>query len=183
MTEAPLGCMDEGDDGLQEQAVTTLLRVVRSKISEGDGENALAALLHALRLTQGEDAIVGVLESAKKRVDEEATSAEDARAMAMRMSALLVADTSTLLYERGQEGLLKSAFEDGSSVVCSACDSLVPRARFQQHQLYWCEHATGGEDDLCDDDDDDGGGDATAVAATVAEDSGEDNTFFDAMED
>ena len=149
---------EDGERALQEQAVTTLLRVARSKISEADEEGALAALLHAVRLTQGESAIQGVLDTAKARADAEATDAEDARTVALRMSALLVADTSTVLYQRGQEGLLQAAFEDGSSVVCSQCDALVPRARFMQHKLYWCEHATGGEGDLVEDDSSDGGG-------------------------
>eukprot|EP00937_MAST-01D_sp_MAST-1D-sp2_P007438 g7438.t1 len=141
---------DEAPEGeLQEQAVRALLRVAETKISEGESgaEDALAALLHAVRITQGEDAIMGVLENAKRRADTEAQNAEEARAMAHRMTQLLVSDTSTLLYEQGQEGLLKSAFEDGSSVVCSACQALVPRARFAQHRDFWCEAVVGESDD------------------------------------
>ena len=142
----------DGEQLLQEQCVGQLLRVARAKISEGEGgaEDALAALLHAVRITQGEEAIMDVLEGAKRRADEEAadTGHADAREVALRMSRLLEADKSTLLYEQGLSQVLRSAFEDGSSVVCSACNALVPRARFTQHQLYWCEHATGGEDDL-----------------------------------
>ena len=154
----------DAEHSLQEQCVGQLLRVARAKISEGEGgaEDALAALLHAVRITQGEDAIMDVLEGAKRRADEEAAASEhaDAHTVALRMSRLLEADKTTLLYEQGLSQVLRSAFEDGSSVVCSACNALVPRARFTQHQLYWCEHATGGEDDLNSesDDDDDGGG-------------------------
>ena len=53
---------------------------------------------------------MGVLESAKQRADEEAASVEDACAVAARMSELLVSDTTTLLYERGQEFILKQAY-------------------------------------------------------------------------
>ena len=153
---------EEGEEerSLQEQCVGQLLRVARTKISEGEGgaEDALAALLHAVRITQGEDAIMDVLEGAKRRADEEAAASQrnDAHEVALRMSRLLEADKSTLLYEQGLSQVLRSAFEDGSSVICSACNALVPRARFTQHQLYWCEHATGGEDDLEDEDDEDG---------------------------
>ena len=152
----------DAEHSLQEQCVGQLLRVARAKISEGEGgaEDALAALLHAVRITQGEDAIMDVLEGAKRRADEEAAASEhaDSHAVALRVSRLLEADKTTLLYEQGLSQVLRSAFEDGSSVVCSACNALVPRARFAQHQLYWCEHATGGEDDLDSESDDDGDG-------------------------
>ncbi len=94
---------------------------------------------------------MGILDTAKQRADEEAENKEDSLEQARRMSAILINDSNTLLYEQGMETILKDAFEDGSSVVCQACSSLVPRIRFRQHQLYWCEKVTGGgldEDDV-----------------------------------
>jgi hypothetical protein len=121
--------------------VRMLLNIARSKIEGESPNDALAALLHAICLTQGEEAIMNVLEVAKRNVDADAdaVSEEDAMEAAHRMLAVLVRDESTLLYERGEEHILRDAFQDGSSVVCIKCSSLIPRARFLQHQLYWCE--------------------------------------------
>ena len=141
---------DGGDAGLNAEAVKMLLKVARSKIEDAEPTDALSALLHAIRLTQGEAAIIGVLEMAKQQAGAEMEEGgeEDALEAARRMSVLLVNDQQTMLYERGDEEILRQAFEDGSSVVCTRCNALVPRSRFTQHQLYWCEEATGGEDDM-----------------------------------
>ena len=138
---------------LQEEAVRLLLKTARSKIEDSNPNDALAALLHAVRISAGENAIMNVLEKAKMQVEAESKGKEheDALEVARRMSMLLVEDKDTFLYQRGDEHILKDAFEDGSSVVCSKCSMLVPRARFMQHSLYWCEHATGGESDMDDD--------------------------------
>ncbi len=44
----------------------------------------------------------------------------------------------TLLSERGQEDVLRDAFQDGSSVVCHMCGGLVARARWESHSELWC---------------------------------------------
>jgi len=136
--------------GLTVEAVRMLLKVARSKIEDAEPTDALSALLHAIRLTRGEEAIVGVLEMAKRQAEIEAGCKEDSLLVARRMAVLLVSDDSTMLYERGDEHILRQAFEDGSSVVCKSCNALVPRSRFTQHQLYWCERACGGEDGMDD---------------------------------
>jgi len=141
---------DEENSGLNAEAVRMLLKAARSKIEDAEPTDALSALLHAIRLTQGEQAIVGVLETAKRQADAEAGCQEDSLQAALRMAELLVNDDSTMLFERGDEHILKQAFEDGSSVVCKSCNALVPRSRFTQHQLYWCDAACGGEDDMAD---------------------------------
>ena len=135
---------------LKQEAVKLLLKVARSKIEGAEPLDALSALLHAIRLTQGEEAIVGVLESAKKQAELEADCDEDALEAAQRMCQLLVRDKTTLLYERGDQQILKDAFEDGSSVVCKRCSALVPRLRMTMHSLYWCVDVAGGEADLRD---------------------------------
>ncbi len=48
-----------------------LLKQARSNIEDSSPNDALAALLHAIRLTQGEEAIVGILDQAKAKADEE----------------------------------------------------------------------------------------------------------------
>ena len=135
---------DGNEDSNNERCVKMLLKVARSKIEGESPDEALAALLHAVRITQGEEAIFGILDAAKKRAEDEAENEDDSLEQARRMSGMLLRDTNTMLYERGEQTILKDAFEDGSSVVCSVCSSLVPRVRYKQHQLYWCENVTGG---------------------------------------
>mmetsp|Transcript_13647 Transcript_13647/g.20450 ORF Transcript_13647/g.20450 Transcript_13647/m.20450 type:complete len:139 (+) Transcript_13647:43-459(+) len=129
-------------------AVELLLKISRSEISQGNPQEALAAVIHAITLTRGEDAVADVLQQAKRRVDEEneRKSMIDTLKMAREISKRLVRE-ETILSERGEQTILRDAFEDGSSVVCSKCGSLVPRARSEEHSLYWCEYATSDIDD------------------------------------
>lgn len=86
------------------------------------------------------------LDQAKKQAERDSTmSAAEMRRTLERITAALVSDPNTLLYEQGCEDILADAFKDGSSVVCTACDALVPRDRFEQHRVYWCEKADNAE--------------------------------------
>ena len=53
----------------------------------------------------------------------------------------------TFLLQDGNH-ILQDAFSDGSSVICGACKSLVPRLRWEQHNKKWCSALP-----PCDDDD------------------------------
>ncbi|KAH9253342.1 hypothetical protein BASA81_008693 [Batrachochytrium salamandrivorans] len=44
----------------------------------------------------------------------------------------------SMLAERGKEGLLAAALQDGSSVVCRKCSGLVKRERWEAHCSLWC---------------------------------------------
>lgn len=58
-----------------------------------------------------------------------------------------VADKSELLVH---EGILTTAYEDGSSVICPKCNALVPKKRADAHFNLWC--AALGANALDDDD-------------------------------
>lgn len=109
---------------------------------------ALAALVQAITLTRGEEGVMQVLEEAKAKADREYQRREmvDAMAQAREMSRRLV-NEETILSERGEQIILRDAFEDGSSVVCSKCGSLVPTVRAENHSLYWCEFASSSLED------------------------------------
>ncbi len=144
--------MDDSDtEEDNNDIVRRLLDIARSEIgsSTADPTQALSCLLHAIRLTKGEDAIPHFLDAAKNLAREnphpyisESELFEDA----LQMSKALISDQTTLLYEQGRETILKDAFEDGSSVVCNACQALVRKDRFRQHQVFWCD-VTGQKDD------------------------------------
>ena len=84
---------------------------------------------------------VSLLKAAERRIDEEALQA------AQQMSEDLASDESTLLAQRGKTNILQEAFENGSSVVCRACNALVPRARYAQHRDFWCDAAPDNDSD------------------------------------
>jgi predicted ArsR family transcriptional regulator len=121
------------------QAVEMLLNITRTELADNKPQQALAALLHAIRLTRGEDAIMEVLSEAKRKcmadIDQqvERESFEQAR----RITELLM-HQDTFLSERGEEDILKDAFEDGSSVLCRKCGGLVAKARWESHAGTWC---------------------------------------------
>jgi hypothetical protein len=125
------------------KAVEMLLSLSRDQISDGKPMEALSSVVHAIVLTQGEGALVEVLEAAKRRADRDhdIMSIQSALEEAHEMSRRLVADDTTILSERGEQSILKEAFEDGSSVVCTKCGSLIPRSRSEEHCKYWCEFA------------------------------------------
>ena len=120
------------------EAVQMLLNISREKIAQGSGEEALAAVLHAVRLTRGEEAIMDVLGEAKRR-SEERYDAEVAKqvGVAREMCQDLLRQ-ETILMETGSEDILRQAFEDGSSVVCRKCGALVSVARWEAHRDVWC---------------------------------------------
>ena len=58
-----------------EAALARLLALSRQAIADGDSQLALASVLHAIRLTQGDDAIAGLLDEAKLTAAREAAAA------------------------------------------------------------------------------------------------------------
>lgn len=136
------------------RAVTQLLERSRSSIADGENNDALAALLHAIRLTSGEASILGILNEAKKRVDDaHAQHSNDSDLLAARQALQSLLDTESILGDR--DDILHDAFSDGSSVICNKCGSLVARARADAHSKKLCPALPQREGEDDDDDDDD----------------------------
>ena len=72
--------------------------------------------------------------------------------LALKNSKDLVS-SSSILKDMGDSDILKDAFEDGSSVICVRCNSLVKRTRWEVHSTKWCPFIKSTSND--DDDDDD----------------------------
>jgi hypothetical protein len=124
-----------------------IINAAKDLIHQGKTNDAFAVLLHAIKLTRGEDAILEVLDSVKQRHEIDLLS-KDVDAVNLRevykvMDELMEADT--LLKEQGCENILTEAFEDGSSVVCRNCGGLIAKTRWSDHVMYWCDAA--GEQD------------------------------------
>mmetsp|Transcript_28651 Transcript_28651/g.48360 ORF Transcript_28651/g.48360 Transcript_28651/m.48360 type:complete len:147 (-) Transcript_28651:210-650(-) len=142
------------DDASMSAAVELLLNISRESISSGNANDALAAIIQAITIShpQGEGAVVNILEEAKRRneLESEQQLRDDtihALERARQISRQLLQE-ETILAENGLQTILKDAFEDGSSVVCTKCGSLVPAARSEAHSKYWCEFATDCESDV-----------------------------------
>ena len=134
------------------QVVGMLLQHTRSKISEGNKEDALAALLHAIRISSGEDSIIRILDEAKKRVDDDYALRDQSSAVTNAANAIRrILEQDCFLSERGQEDILRDAFEDGSSIICQKCSGLVSQIRWEAHKNRWCPSLDGNF--LIDDDD------------------------------
>ena len=144
-TEAPLPSREE---------VETLLASVKDLISAGDAQKSFALLLHTVRLThpKGEDGIFDVLDGARDLINRaRARDAVDEHAEALSVLAQLV-ESPSLLNEAGDEDILRDAYIDGSSVICTKCRGLVKKERWDSHRFRWCNALPPRDDD--DDNDD-----------------------------
>ena len=89
-----------------------------------------------------------VLDEAKRRCSStlDARFAQQNYEQARRISQMLM-EQDTLLSERGDETILKDAFEDGSSLLCTKCGGLVAKVRWESHSQFWCSSLSGGNDE------------------------------------
>ena len=138
-----------------DRVVGMLLDHTRSKISEGCKDDALASLLHAIRISSGEESIIRILDQAKKRVDDDYALRDHSSAVTSAMNAIKsMLEQDSFLSERGEEDILRDAFQDGSSIICQKCGGLVPQTRWEVHQNKWCP-SLGTDDAMMDSDEDD----------------------------
>ena len=137
-----------------ERVVGMLLDHTRSKISEGSKDDALAALLHAIRISSGEDSIIRILDQAKKRVDDDYALRDQSSAVTNATNAIkMMLEQDSILSECGAEDILRDAFQDGSSIICQKCGGLVPQTRWEVHRNKWCP-SLGMDLDMDSDEDD-----------------------------
>ena len=129
-----------------EQMVESLLSFARAEIQNDRPNEALNAVVHAIRLSRGEEGIAAVLVEARKRnaAEQESQRMERAIAEANQISRALMREKS-LLAEQGLQDFLKDAFMDGSSVVCHLCGQLIARERWTSHSQMWCPSLPDGD--------------------------------------
>ena len=126
-----------------------LVKLAKSKLLAGNGPEALQIVMHIIRSSKGDQAVFQTLAKMKEIINEkeaaeklcsqleEILSIDDSSVEAERLCRILE-NQSTLLSERGEEDILRDAFEDGSSVVCTVCGDLIARIRWKQHRDLWC---------------------------------------------
>lgn len=138
----------------QGKSMVAHLDMARAKLADGKGPEALQIVMQVIRATKGEAAMFDTLQKMKKRIDaHEAADAgadqlcaqleescfidEDSIDEAERLCCILE-NQDTILSERGNEDILRDAFEDGSSIVCTHCGDLIARPRWRAHLDKWC---------------------------------------------
>jgi hypothetical protein len=126
----------------QSNDISSLIHFAQSNFDENPTD-ALSALMQAMTLTSGQ----AKADQAMSRIRQELGPEVAGHVMdrtgrlqrATRIVQELLEDESTLLYQRGHQHILQQAMEDGSSLVCTKCNGMVPVARWQQHVSFWCE--------------------------------------------
>lgn len=122
------------------KAIEMLIKLSKDKLNSNDVFESFSAILHAIRLSSGEDAILDILAQAKQNLKkdiESPTIEEDPINEAVKMSKSLI-ENDSILKDQGNEEYLQELYENGSSVVCRSCLALISRERWVAHCKYWC---------------------------------------------
>lgn len=146
-------------DGGKNESVSHLLRVARQKINTGHPGEALEIVMEVIRASYGESAVMRTLDDMKCLME----NSKNISNLCEQMEESLIIDNNslgtaeiftsrlmneaTILQERGDEDILRDAFEDGSSLICTNCGDLISRARWRQHSELWCPAACDGMED------------------------------------
>ena len=126
-----------------------LLDETRNCINAGERDRALSHLLSAIAITRGPENVLSVLDKAKEREERISSLQREHDRLVLAEAARTsqeLCENSSILKENGIEEILRDAFEDGSSVVCTRCDALVKASRWEAHFNLWCPVLNDDED-------------------------------------
>ena len=133
------------NEGGSRADIEELLNRTRKFINAGVRDQALSHLLSAIAISRGPENVLSTLDEAKMR---EAQRAAESASLQKEHDLLMLAEatrtcralcqSSSILKEHGVEDILRDAFEDGSSVVCTKCQALVKASRWEAHYNHWC---------------------------------------------
>lgn len=145
----------------QSDVMTGLLSTARQLIQQGNPSQALHAVVIAMRMRGGEEAVYHALNRAgelyRNKVQESIAADELATLLAecalaeatplnsqssqhnkVDQSRELDVDGTSILAETGRKQIVLDAFSDGSSFVCLQCGGLVSNERKEEHYAFWC---------------------------------------------
>jgi hypothetical protein len=136
------------DVSINDDAIRELLSQTRTGIANGDRDAALASIVSAISLTRGPHMVLQTLSNAKDRAKAEKEMLEKEAERVYNKAlldlaeenskSLLTHDSILRARDDGSELILRDAFEDGSSVICTKCNSLVKVTRWEAHLNMWC---------------------------------------------
>ncbi|CAA2982234.1 uncharacterized protein LOC111409030 [Olea europaea var. sylvestris] len=145
----------------QTDAVRNLLIMARQLIDQNKPSQSLQAVVMAMRLQGGDEAVSQALNRARElyRNKVQASAAADELASLFAECAIAEAMPSQyessqhpviarsiepnvqgtcILSETGRKQIVLDAFSDGSSFVCLQCGGLVSNHRKEEHYAFWC---------------------------------------------
>uniref|UniRef100_A0A7N0UNQ0 C2HC zinc finger plants domain-containing protein n=1 Tax=Kalanchoe fedtschenkoi TaxID=63787 RepID=A0A7N0UNQ0_KALFE len=144
-------------DSPDSSGVRDLLAMARRLILDGNPSQALQAVLMAMKIKGGDQAMLQSLHRARElyrqRLHE--TTEMDRLASLFAECAISEADPepaptfhnavyplnnngTAILAETGRDQIVLDAFADGSSFICLQCGGLVSVNRKDEHYTYWC---------------------------------------------
>lgn len=134
--------MDHEPSSANAPQISSLIDYARHNYQENPTES-LAALMQALTLNSGKASAQHAMERLRHELGDDIADHIGNRHLRMQRAIDLVQelihDENSILYQNGQQDLLRQTMEDGSSVVCVKCGAVVASNRWQQHQSYWCD--------------------------------------------
>mmetsp|Transcript_47215 Transcript_47215/g.114994 ORF Transcript_47215/g.114994 Transcript_47215/m.114994 type:complete len:154 (+) Transcript_47215:157-618(+) len=140
---------------MQPQDMRQMLDLAQQLAVDGTAEGTMRALelvTDMIRETRGgENAVLEALKEAKENHQRVMASAERPGENWVLLRPVgstqeLMADES-VLGEGGRQRVISDAAEDGSSVMCRMCGSLVSRDRLEPHVTKWCSSLPDADED------------------------------------
>ncbi|KAL8494488.1 hypothetical protein ACS0TY_025333 [Phlomoides rotata] len=148
----------DASSGSDPDDVRNLLTMARQLIDQGKPSQALQAVVMAMKIRGGDEAVSQALNRARELYMNkiQATSAVDELASLFAECAIAEAipglsqhnmieqpiepdpQGNSILAETGRNQVVLDAYSDGSSFVCLQCGGLVSNHRKEEHFAFWC---------------------------------------------
>ncbi|CAA2955003.1 Hypothetical predicted protein [Olea europaea subsp. europaea] len=141
--------------------VRNFLSMARQLIDQGKPSQALQAVMMAMRIQGGDEAVFQTLSRARElyRNKVQVSAAADELSALFAQCAIVEAspsqfessqhpmvgqsiephvDGTSILAETGRKQVVLDSFSDGSSFVCFQCGGVVSNHRKEEHYAFWC---------------------------------------------
>ncbi|XP_011069735.1 uncharacterized protein LOC105155538 isoform X3 [Sesamum indicum] len=141
--------------------VRNLLLMARQLVDQGKPSQALQAVVMAMKLQGGDEAVSQALSRARELYINKLQASAAADQLASLFAECAIAEAipsqpqlsqhrmdnhstepdpqgTSILAETGRKQVVLDAFSDGSSFVCLQCGGLVSNHRKEEHFAFWC---------------------------------------------
>ncbi|KAL2232568.1 UNVERIFIED_CONTAM: hypothetical protein Sindi_1436800 [Sesamum indicum] len=141
--------------------VRNLLLMARQLVDQGKPSQALQAVVMAMKLQGGDEAVSQALSRARELYINKVQASAAADQLASLFAECAIAEAipsqpqlsqhrmdnhstepdpqgTSILAETGRKQVVLDAFSDGSSFVCLQCGGLVSNHRKEEHFAFWC---------------------------------------------
>ncbi|KAL0438843.1 UNVERIFIED_CONTAM: hypothetical protein Slati_2367300 [Sesamum latifolium] len=147
--------------GADPNDVRNLLLMARQLVDQGKPSQALQAVVMAMKLQGGDEAVSQALSRARELYINKVQASAAADQLASLFAECAIAEAipsqpqlsqhrmdnhsiepdpqgNSILAESGRKQVVLDAFSDGSSFVCLQCGGLVSNHRKDEHFAFWC---------------------------------------------